>query len=333
MSQAGQPRRAKPRDHGTRGCYKHGEWGHEGEGCHCGRCTAANSRYEARRELLIGRGTWAPFTSAGPAQQRIAELAKKLSLRQIAQATGLARSTVCSIAQGQTTSIRTGTSRVILAVEPQSERLADRVLVDATGTQHRLQALVAAGHSQSSLAHQIGQEARNFTRIMKTSHVYASTDRAVRQLYSERWDQPPPQSTKYERAAMTRAIVYGRRMGWAPPVAWSDAELDRPGGRPLPQKQWRRHEVKQRRGEDLIEDATWIMRTEEGGLANAARRLGISQDGLECAFRRVRERKAAAAAGVGGDQEPQASVTVLPVMEQDADWSSEPELSDGLEAG
>jgi hypothetical protein len=100
--------------------------------------------------------------------------------------------------------------------------------VPALGAHRRLRALVAVGYSQSRLAAELSVERANFGAMMRSEEVHAATDRAVGRLYERLWNTPPPQTTPFEVAAVTRARRYAAERGWPPPMAWDDVELDDP---------------------------------------------------------------------------------------------------------
>jgi transcriptional regulator with XRE-family HTH domain len=128
--------------------------------------------------------------------------------------------------------IRPGTAAAILAVRPDARNLGECAVVDAAGTHPRLQALVAIGWSQAKLAARLGMTPANFAAMMRRGRVTASTARAAAAVYGELWNQRPPETSQQEKIAVARARNHARARGWAPPLAWDDDQLDRPGGKP-----------------------------------------------------------------------------------------------------
>jgi hypothetical protein len=47
-------------------------------------------------------------------------------------------------------------------------------------------------------------------------------------VYDELWNQAPPQETKQQRGAISRARGYARARGWLGPLAWDDDLIDLP---------------------------------------------------------------------------------------------------------
>jgi len=103
--------------------------------------------------------------------------------------------------------------------------------VDKTGTQRRLQALVALGWNWHLLSGHLGCSAE-YVRTVATDKkfVYASTASKIAALYDELSMRFPPEDTPGQKNAATRARMRAKRKGWAPPLAWDN--IDDPKERP-----------------------------------------------------------------------------------------------------
>jgi hypothetical protein len=108
----------------------------------------------------------------------------------------------------------------------------DNAVVDATGTRRRLQALVAGGWSGAELMRRIGIIGTDFPKILGRDQILARTERTIRALYDQLWDVPPPASTRWERATVTRALAFAAARDWAPPMAWDDDTIGDPAAQP-----------------------------------------------------------------------------------------------------
>jgi transcriptional regulator with XRE-family HTH domain len=191
---------------------------------------------------MIAYGQWEPFTDAAPAREHVRSLqAQGLGWQRIAELAGVAPPTVSSMLYGRagrppTVKIRTVTSRALLAFRPALEDLPDTALVSSAGTCRRLQALAAAGWSAQCLAARLGVSKTHVCKIIRGRYprVTAATARAVRGLYDELWDQPPPGGTRWEKAAASRTRNHARQQGWPPAQAWDDDEIDDPAAAPAP---------------------------------------------------------------------------------------------------
>ena len=106
--------------------------------------------------------------------------------------------------------------------------------VDAAGTRRRLQALTFNGWSLTALAGRYGCTLKAVRKMLAYERVSVATAAAVRALYDELWDEPPPEGTPFERRAATMARRYARERGWVPPLAWDDDEIDDPAAVPVP---------------------------------------------------------------------------------------------------
>ena len=73
--------------------------------------------------------------------------------------------------------------------------------VDAAGTRRRLQALTFNGWSLTALAGRYGCTLKAVRKMLAYERVSVATAAAVRALYDELWDEPPPEGTPFERRA------------------------------------------------------------------------------------------------------------------------------------
>lgn len=117
------------------------------------------------------------------------------------------------------------TAEAILAVH--TVEPAPSALVPEIGTRRRLQALVALGWPQTLIAHELGVEVTNLSRMVhgRCKHVTAARATEVDELYT-RWEMTPGPSS--------RARAQAARYRWAPPLAWDEHALDDPAATPYP---------------------------------------------------------------------------------------------------
>lgn len=270
-----------PREHGTLAAYKIND-------CKCGPCKAANRRYVANRNRLIAYGQWQPYADAEPVRAHVRRLqAAGLGWRRIGQLAGVPNGSMSKLiygdpprGMGPSKRLRPKTAAAILAIQPGLDVLAERVLVDATGTRRRVQALAVMGWAQARIADRLGVARSNFAKTMATSRVYAATARAVRAIYDELWDTPPPETTHREKIAASRARNLARSRGWAPPMAWDDERIDAPAATPDLGEQVSRERALYEDSEELIAQGHTT--------AQAAERLGIGRPYLDQVRSRIR---------------------------------------------
>jgi hypothetical protein len=139
---------------------------------------------------------------------------------------------------GTTERVRTAAAERLLAVT--SVMVADAApRRDATGTRHRLRALIAIGHPEASLARQADLSPLAVAGIVRghTATVTPATDAAVCGLYRQLWDQPPTERTPAERHAARLARRRAEGHGWPPPMGLDDNRIDDPAYRP--RTRWR----------------------------------------------------------------------------------------------
>jgi transcriptional regulator with XRE-family HTH domain len=140
----------------------------------------------------------------------------------IAEETGLDWDTVKGVLDRSRESILRSTADKLLAVLPLPD---DEALIDATGTVRRVRALVAMGHSQKTLADEVGCA---FTYISSLTHgrrpmVTVALARSVQRAYDKLW---------MSVGSSVRARLKAERLGWHGPLAWDDDTIDDPKALP-----------------------------------------------------------------------------------------------------
>jgi hypothetical protein len=169
----------------------------------------------------------------------------------------------------------------------------------AAGTQRRIQALMARAWSPNAIEKVSEVPAASIRRALADRQSIAPELAAdVARAYDALWNKEPPRATAWDRSAADAHQEHAHRAGWAPPMAWDDAEIDLPDARPA--EGWRRTGRHTTPAADLVEDAAWVR--EQGGYrlasnSEVAMRLGVSRDLLEHAYHRQRAREADREAG------------------------------------
>jgi AraC-like DNA-binding protein len=205
-----------------------------------------------RRHAAIG------YVPAEMVWERIELLRSRgYSLQDLINRTGVSRSALC---RRNIKSFRAETARRIFSI-PLPEGMVDGTgYVDGLGTRRRLQALRALGHTRASIATGLGVTKQHVGYLLRQKQVTSHTAYRVDELY-RRWEMTPGSSE--------RARSHAKRMGWAPPLAWSN--IDDPDETP---------DV----GEAVVlrfPDRYREVRELESHPGNIARRLGISEKALK----------------------------------------------------
>jgi transcriptional regulator with XRE-family HTH domain len=245
---------------------------------------------------MIAYGQWEPFTDAAPAREHVRSLqAQGLGWQRIAELAGVAPPMVSSMLYGRsgrapTGKIRTATAEALLAFRPALDDLPGTSPVDAAGTRRRLRALAVAGWSAQCLAGYLGTDRAQAARIVRGAvpRVTAATARAVRALHDELWNRPPPEGTRWEKAAASRTRNHARRQGWPPALAYDEDAIDDPAAEPVPG--WER--CGERRGPGMLAAEAAELAGFGLGQREAAERLGVSVSTLTTTMARVRAREA-----------------------------------------
>ena len=214
-------------EHGTRAAYVQ-------DRCGCGPCTAANTEAERRRSTAIAYGTWSGLVDAAAARGHVQSLrGQGLSLKRIAQLSGVGQGTLNALVYGEPargrrplSQVRPDTERRLLAVRFQVSAVPPGHRVDATGTRRRLQALATLGWSVTSLAARSDLALRTLRRALTTTTVTANTARTVGRLYDQLRAEPAAQRDPRDQAAAARSKARAQHAGWRGPLAWDDIDID-----------------------------------------------------------------------------------------------------------
>lgn len=100
------------------------------------------------------------------------------------------------------------------------------LIIPATGTHRRIQALMCLGWSMADIARLLGDRGSNVRRIMRSPTITRRFATRFARVYDELSWQVPAPTTQYRRASITRAKGIAARNGWHPPLAWNDIDND-----------------------------------------------------------------------------------------------------------
>lgn len=250
--------------------------------CRRPECLARSADYMRNRYRQIAYGRWQPYIDAAPVRAHVRMLmSHSIGIQRVRALSGVSNGGLCRLMYGDSTRGRTPSKRVrtqtadkILAVTPSLDLVAPGAHVDGTGTRRRLQALVAVGWPQVSLARiaEVDKLTINDQVNEAFSTAYGSTARTVRALYNQLWNVDP---TTYgvARRWIEEARALAVAKGWAPPGAWDDDYIDSPAATPDLGEHVDRYTA-------IAEDARWLMTEHQYTAGQAAHRLGITSDHL-----------------------------------------------------
>lgn len=190
----------------------------------CPQCIYYFRTLQKTRAQLKALGQWEYMVDARPARQHLSGLLRRgMSIRQIAATTGLSRYVLFAVRKGQP-QVTYVVSEAILGCPVRAPR--GPVMVDATGTARRLQALAVAGYSSSDIAARLGRHAitvAHWRNAQSGQVVTAETRGLVADLYERLWGTDGPSVVAQRRAAQA---------GMQPFEAWTDAIIDDPTAAP-----------------------------------------------------------------------------------------------------
>ncbi|QLY33285.1 hypothetical protein H0264_14535 [Nocardia huaxiensis] len=210
--------------------------------CGCGETSISRGMckpcYDRHRYRQIAYNRWNPRTSADIARTHLQRLQTAgISPHQVAQMAGLGHATVARITHPEWERISTEVETAILGIEVPdraADVLAPTALVPVLGARRRVQALIAHGYPQRTLADSLGVHAgsRTMSALVGRSHsgggisksITAERERAVRALFDRLQMTPGPSD---------RARAYGRQRGWPLPFEWDEDTIDQPDGTPV----------------------------------------------------------------------------------------------------
>ncbi|MDG4798962.1 hypothetical protein [Micromonospora sp. WMMD980] len=209
----------------------HGYARYKLDGCRCYTCCFDVSEYNRRRDKAIAAGTWRSDTT--PVRAHIRSLmAAGMGWKQVAKTADVNPSTVGRILYGRPDqgtpppkTTRYDIAQKLLAVKL---NLHPNTPIDATGTIRRIRALAAIGHTLTAIAEGIGWTLQNLSHLAHSDagprgrHVEVRTAQAVAGLYDS-WSMTVPTGWVCDRARRRAA-----ELGWPPPLAWDDDQIDDP---------------------------------------------------------------------------------------------------------
>lgn len=236
---------------------RHGTWySYSQMRCRCQECRDGARRRSKQYRLDKVRGV-ERLVDAQPLRDHVDTLRESgMSFRAIALGCGWASRNALADALSRDR-VRPETLQRVLAVQPLSDRRGDRY-VDATGSRRRLQALAYLGYPTRAIAVALGRlDPQTYQYVIngRTRTIRARTADDIRRLYDQWWDQPGPSG---------RTRTHARRMGYVPPMAWDDDDIDDPAARP---DRWKRG----RRDYLVPEDIAELLEMGETVIAIAAR--------------------------------------------------------------
>lgn len=135
--------------------------------------------------------------------------------------------------------------------------------VPSLGTHRRLQALRAVGYTPNHIAAELGITKQAVQQWANHPQVRATTALKVDELFQRLHMIPGPSK---------RSRQYAKRMGWPPPLAWNEGEIDDPDAQP------HTGEATVHRFRDRYQELREIGVTSEERIAA---RLGITRDSLD----------------------------------------------------
>lgn len=235
------------------------------------------------------------YVEPEPIRQHIAALAETgLTYSQIGRATGVCGDTVVNIAKKRFSTVQVDTARRLLAMQVPARHELHHIVtagsrcIESTGTQRRVQALVALGYTQRQILAVLcsipdssnWNESRVAMIIGKRcpTTVAGATAREVEYVYERLSGQPP-------RSPAVKSLRRAKRHGWVSPLAWDAETIDDPAAEPYRPQQTRRGQGCSVPSDfiEIVADHRELGRTD----VDIAERLGITYAAFEMRIRRA----------------------------------------------
>ncbi|MEQ4726255.1 hypothetical protein [Nonomuraea sp. B19D2] len=160
-------------------------------------------------------------------RQHLQLLRRTMSVREIAEASGITGTSIWNILLHGQKTVMPATEAKILAVTP----INGYVLLDSIGARRRVQALATMGWTGETVGRRVamrrGDTWANITRILQGQRITASLAHEVHVVYADLCRRVPPNDV-----AARRARARAQRARWAPPAAWEAVDIDDPDARP-----------------------------------------------------------------------------------------------------
>lgn len=197
--------------------------------CRCPECAAASRAYCRERYRRSALGLVVELVDVEQVRTHLKWLSSHgIGWEQVAQLADVGRGTVWDLLHpaGPRRGVTPRVANAIFGVLPTLNNAADGALVDAAGTQRRLQALMLNGHTLVAI--QLATSTSALGRVLTRDTVTARIARLVRAYYDCNWDRPPIVNTTHEAGLVARTRARARRDGYLPALAWDDDTMDDP---------------------------------------------------------------------------------------------------------
>jgi DNA-binding XRE family transcriptional regulator len=196
------------------------------------------------RDVMNRRGV-SMMVDATPVMRRVRLLHRRgMPITRIAAESGVSVPTVHAYLRGywcvkgstvDVVRVQLSTAQAIMSVryiEPNTDpRGREGARVDVTGTQRRLQALMAVGYPMAWQGLQLGPRAWFVTDIMNGTYVLSSTAKRVANMY-DKYSLASPADAGIRACIISGAKNRARQRGYAPVGCWDEDTIDDPAAFP-----------------------------------------------------------------------------------------------------
>jgi hypothetical protein len=197
--------------------------------CGCDSCLNLNRTYTAdvRKQRAYGRFDGEHVDGAAVREHLAYLLEQGIGAPTVSRLTGISTRTIQGIRQDRSPRVVSRNAAAILAIHPTFDLLAGGAFVPSRGVRRRLQALIAAGWTQTRIAAEYGDRPTQTVNqlLHGTDKVTARTFRDISAMYDRLSATPAPREGA-ARYAYVRAVRLAARNHWVTPLAWDDIDND-----------------------------------------------------------------------------------------------------------
>lgn len=179
-----------------------------------------------------------PFTfyvPAEPIRKHVKELREfGIGHRQLAKLAKVSPVVILTLMNGHsttpgrmTTRITYGAAQRLLKIRPEHRHLADGAMINARGSQRRIQALCVQGYSLRWQATMIGTQYPNYHRILLNKQITKQMADRVDELYQRYKFTPHETDRPHGKKAIGITKGMAKKKKWVAAAAWINIDTDR----------------------------------------------------------------------------------------------------------
>jgi len=174
------------------------------------------------------------YVPAAPIREHVKQLREfGIGHRQLAKIANVSPIVIQTLMNGHsttpgkmTTRITNGAAQRLLKIQPEHRHLADGAMIDARGSQRRIQALCVQGYSLRWQATMIGTKYPNYHRILINKKITKQMADRVDELYQRLKFTPHRSDEPHGKKAIGITKGMAKKKKWVAAAAWINIDTD-----------------------------------------------------------------------------------------------------------